>query len=147
MCADRPMWAVAATLGLALVASACSGGFGPEDNRSGLSCLDDSPECVERRQSTLKLMLADKDRAWIKEPASAQAHASGVRLFAYRSRKKDLSCEELVQGKREADGASKSLRGPEGKGLSPAQISRATLFATEVSKELSAEMRMRRCKT
>ena len=71
---------------------------------------------------------------------------SGVRLFAYRARKKELSCEELVHARREADGAAKTLRGPEGKSLSPAQISRATMFAAEVSKELSAEMRTRRCK-
>jgi hypothetical protein len=91
-------------------------------------------------------MLADKDRTWVKEAPTPQAHASGVRLFAYRTRKKELSCEELAHARREADGAAKTLRGPEGKSLSPAQISRATMFAAEVSKELSAEMRTRRCK-
>jgi hypothetical protein len=131
---------------VALLASACSGAFGPEDTKAGLSCIDDSPECVERRQTTLKAMLADKNRTWVKEPATPQAHASGVRLFAFRSRKKEMTCEELVHARREADGAPKMLRGPEGKGLSPAQISRATLFAAEVSKELSAEIRARRCK-
>jgi hypothetical protein len=136
--------AVAAS-GLCLIASACSG-FGPDDPRAGLACVDDSKECVERRQTTLKAYLADGDRKWVKEPATPQAHASGVRLFAFRSRKKELSCEELAHGRREADGAAKSLRGPDGKGLSPAQISRAAMFAAEVSKELTAEMRTRRCK-
>ena len=51
-----------------------------------------------------------------------------------------------MHGRREADGAAKSLRGPDGQGLSPAQISRASMFATEVSKELTTEMRARRCK-
>jgi hypothetical protein len=130
---------------LCLLASACSG-TGPNDPRAGLSCVDDSQECVDQRQQTLSFMLADEDRKWVKEPSNPQAHASGVRLFAFRSRKKDLSCEELVVGKREADSVPKSLRGPEGKSLSPAQISRANMFAAEVSKELAAEIRSKRCK-
>lgn len=144
--AVRRIAAVAAACGLGLLASACGGMFDGPETKSGLSCVDDSPECVQQRQSTLNSMLADKDRTWVKEPATPHAHASGVRLFAYRSRKKELSCEELAHGRREADSAAKSLRGPDGKGLSPAQISRATMFAAEVSKELSAEMRTRRCK-
>jgi hypothetical protein len=116
------------------------------DPRAGLSCLDDSQECVERRQVTLDSYLSDHDRKWIAEPATAQAHASGVRLFAFRSRKKELSCEELARGRREADSVAKSLHGPDGKDLAPALIARATLFASEVSKELSAEMRVRRCR-
>jgi len=137
---------LAVACGLSLLASACGGLFDGGDTKAGLSCVDDSPECVEQRQVTLKAMLADKDRTWVKEAPTPQAHASGVRLFAYRTRKKELSCEELAHARREADGAAKTLRGPEGKSLSPAQISRATMFAAEVSKELSAEMRTRRCK-
>ena len=121
--------------GLCLLASACSS-FGPDDPRAGLSCVDDSPECVDRRQATLKSMLDDQDRKWVKESTNPQAHASGVRLFAFRSRKKELTCEELALGRREADSVPKTLRGS--KELSPAQISRANLFA--------AEMRSRRCK-
>ena len=117
-----------------------------DDPRAGLSCIDDSPDCVGQRQATLKSMLADEDRKWVKEPATPQAHASGVRLFAFRSRKKDLSCEELAIGRREADSVPKALKGPEGKSMSPAQVSRANMFAAEVSKELAAEMRARRCK-
>jgi hypothetical protein len=128
-----------------LLMSACSG-FGSDDPRAGLSCLDDSQECIDRRQVTLKSMLDDQDRKWVKEPANPQAHASGVRLFAFRSRKKELTCEELALGRREADSVPKALRGPEGKSLSPPQIARANLFAAEVSKELAAEMRARRCK-
>src|ERR1700674_3713298 len=75
-----PKQAVAAALsGLCLLASACSG-FGPDDPRAGLSCVDDSKECVDQRQTTLKAMLADQDRKWVKETANPQAHASGVRL-------------------------------------------------------------------
>jgi len=116
------------------------------DPHAGLSCLDDSQECIARRQVTLDAYLADRDRKWVAEPATAQAHASGVRLFAFRSRKKELSCEELARGRREADSVARSLHGPDGRDLPPALIARATLFASEVSKELSAEMRARRCK-
>jgi hypothetical protein len=135
--------AMAATLGgLALIASACSG----MDERAGLSCIDDSPDCVGQRQATLKSMLDDQNRGWVKESTTPQAHASGVRLFAFRSRKKELSCEELAIGRREADGVPKALKGPEGKNMSPAQVSRTNMLAAEVSRELATEMRARRCK-
>ena len=137
---------VAAVCGLGVLLTACGGLFDAATPRPGYSCLDDSPECVEQRQMTLKSMLATRIAAWVKEPATPQAHASGVRLFAFRSRKKELNCEELAYGRREADAAAKALRGPDGKGLSPAQISRAAMFAAEVSKELAAEMKARRCK-
>ena len=140
-----PKPAIASLLSaLCLSLIACSG-IG-SDPRAGLSCLDDSEECVERRQVTLKSYLADGDRSWINEPATAEAHASGVRLFAFRSRKKELSCEELLRGRREADSVAKSLHGPDGKAFSPTLIARATMLASEVSKELGAEMRARRCK-
>ncbi len=136
--------AVAAALGgLGIVVSACSG-F--DDQRAGLTCIDDTPDCVGQRQVTLNSMLADQDRKWVKESSSPQAHASGVRLFAFRSQKKDLSCEQLAIGRREADSVPKALKGPEGKSMSPAQVSRTNMLAAEVGKELAAEMRARRCK-
>ena len=67
-----------------------------------------------------------------------------MRLFAFRSAKAELTCEELAHGRKEAEGAPKALKG--GQGLSPAQISRASLFAAEVNKELAAEMKKRRCR-
>jgi hypothetical protein len=138
----RRQAALLVALGLAV--GACSGlDF---DERAGLSCIDDSPECVGQRQATLKAMLDDPDKKWVKESSTPAAHASGVRLFAFRSRKKELSCEELAIGRREADSVPRTLRGPEGKAMSPAQVSRANMFAAEVAKELAAEMRARRCK-
>ena len=136
--------AVAAAVGgLGLIVSACSG---PYDERAGLSCIDDTQDCVDQRQVTLKSMIGDQDRKWVRESATPQAHASGVRLFAFRSRKKEMSCEELAIGRREADSVPKALKGPEGKSMSPAQVSRTNMLAAEVSKELAAEMRARRCK-
>ncbi len=124
--------------------SACGFGTGLDDNRGGLSCVDDSPRCIERRQATLRSMLSDKERRWVKEPPTPQAHASGVRLFAFRSAKSTLTCDELVHGRREAESAPRMLKGQGG--LSPAQVSRAVLFAAEVQRELSAEIRRRHCR-
>ena len=108
-CDGAAAWAASASS-----ASACSGIR--TTPRAGLSCIDDSPECVGQRQATLKSMLADKDRKWVKEPATPQAHASGVRLFAFRSRKKELTCEELAhrapRGRQRAQGAARA-RGQE----------------------------------
>lgn len=132
---------LAGLAGCALSLAAC--GMGVEDSRAGLSCIDDSPRCIGQRETTLKALLADKERKWVKEPATPQAHASGVRLFAFRSAKAELTCEELLHGRREAEAAPRALRG---QGLPPAQVARATLFAAEVQRELAAEMNRRRCR-
>jgi hypothetical protein len=111
---------------------------------SSYGCLDDSKACVDQRQASLKLLLADRSKAWVRHPATAEDYATGVRMFAFKSRKKDLSCQDLAHGRSEADAAAPSLKSAGGR-LSPAMISRGTMFAAEVSRELVAEMR-RRCK-
>ena len=134
-------------LAVAAAAAGCSGSQSEAtvEPRAGLSCVDDSKHCIDQRSHALNSMMADRERRWVREPASPQAYASGVRLFAFKSRKKDLSCDELSAGKREAEAGPGVLRGAGGSGLSPAQVSRGVMLATEVSKELSNEMR-RRCK-
>lgn len=132
---------VAVWLGL----SGCAGGPEPAIGTwTEVKCVDDSPHCIAQRQSQLKAMLADKDRRWIGHAATADAYAGGVRLFAFKSRKKDLSCAELAVGRREADAGPAVLRGPAGRHLTPAQVSRGAMLSTEVSRELSSEMK-RRC--
>ena len=132
--------------GVALLLASCSfGGFTTDSGPAPSGCVDDSQECIDRRGAALRSMMADKNRRWVKEPATAGSYASGVRLFAYKSRKRDLTCEELAHGRREADAAPFALRGPSAAGLSPAQISRGSMLAAEVSKELAVEMK-RRCK-
>ena len=110
-----------------------------------VGCIDDSKQCIDQRQSALRTIMSDKDRKWVKEPAGPEAYASGVRLFAYKGRKKELTCDELAHGRREADAAPTVLRGPGAANLSPAQVSRGTMLAAEVSKELGVEMK-RRCR-
>lgn len=144
---DLPrMLTVACTLALWLGLPGCGGGPEPPIGVwTDVKCIDDSPACIAQRQSTLRSMLADRDRRWVKQSASADSYASGVRLFAFKSRKKELSCDELAFGRREAEAGPAILRGPAGKHLTPAQVSRGAILSTEVSRELSIEMQ-RRCR-
>ncbi|HEX9882202.1 MAG TPA: hypothetical protein VGA65_06810 [Hyphomicrobium sp.] len=129
-----------------LVIAALVGCGGPNvGTSSGLTCVDDSPHCIERRQQTLSYLVDSNDRAWIKAHPPAEAYASGVRLFALQRKKKELTCEELAHGRHEAEKGPGILRGPEGAKLTPAQVSRGAILASEVSRELAAEIE-RRCK-
>lgn len=142
----RRLVALAVALATGALVLGCAGSGAPVVGaRAGLSCVDDSPECIGRRQQTLRALVADHTRSWVREPASAEAYASGVRLFAFKSRKKDLPCDDLAHGRREADAAPGVLRGPAGKGLTTAQVARGIMFAQEVSRELGNEMG-RRCR-
>ncbi|MCC7252271.1 hypothetical protein [Hyphomicrobium sp.] len=137
---------VAGLLGLSGCLGACAIGTGPEIGaRAGLGCVDDSPECINRRQATLRHMVDDKSKSWINESPTPEAYASGVRLFAYKTKKKELTCAELRRGKLEADTARTSLASM-GSRLTPAQVSRSTMLAGEVGRELQNEIN-RRCKT
>lgn len=134
----------AALVACALWLAACgTAPWGSDNGRAGLSCIDDSPHCVGQRQATLEAMVADRQRTWVKQAPTPAAHASGVRLFAFRRTKAKLTCAELSHGRREAAAAPSALRGQPG--LTPAQVSRASLFAAEVQRELAAEMHRRRC--
>lgn len=133
---------------LALYLGLAGCGGGPEPPIGGwteVKCIDDSPACIAHRQTALRGMLADRERRWVKQAATADTYASGVRLFAFKSRKKELSCDELAHGRREADAGAAMLRGPAGRHLSPAQVSRGVILSAEVSRELSIEMQ-RRCR-
>lgn len=121
----------------------CSGPNVTTGASSGLSCVDDSSDCVAKRQRTLRYLVDDNDRAWVKAHAPPEAYASGVRLFALKSKKKDLTCDELAHGKNEADRAPGVLRSAGN--LTSAQVSRGIMLASEVSRELGAEMK-RRCR-
>lgn len=137
-----PVAFVAALLGI----SGCATSDGPEIAAAqGLGCVDDTVDCITKRQAALRHLVGDKDRKWVKEQPSAASYASGVRLFAFKTKKKELTCEELSLGRKEADGAPAVLRGPNAKQLTPAQASRGIMLAGEVSRELGNEF-VRRCK-
>jgi len=112
---------------------------------AGLSCVDDSANCIARRKRTLNHLMTSPDRSWMNSQPSAKAYASGVRLFAYKRQKTSLNCKELGLGRQEARAAASVLKGPQGRELSPAQVSRGAMLAKEVDRELKREM-SRRCK-
>jgi len=124
--------------------TACSNSAPPLDTAAGLRCVDDSAYCVRTRIASVKALSADRQRAWLRQRPGPKAYASGVRLFALRNSRSRLSCDELAHARKEAKGARATLRRP-GAGLSPAQISRATMLASEVHRDLSREYR-RRCR-
>lgn len=113
---------------------------------AGLHCVDDSPACITRRKETLKILVSDPQRSWIQLAPDAMAYASGVRLFAFKTKKKELSCPELQSGRSEAEAAPAILRS-QGHRLSTAQISRSVLLAAEIGRELTKEYNSRCKKT
>jgi hypothetical protein len=139
--------AVAAVIAGALVLAACGGTVMESESAGAAShgCIDDSKACIDQRQAHLKALLSDKSRKWVREPATTGSYATGVRLYAFKTEKARLSCEELSIGRREADNAPGALRGPSGKGLPTPVIARGVIFAGEVAKELNGEAK-RRCK-
>lgn len=150
MPSDRPLPAPSRTLAswaattAICTLTACSGNSVTVTTPgAGLKCVDDSPTCIAERQATMKAMLADPNKSWVAQRPDAAAYASGVRLFAFKSKKKELSCAELQAGKREADAGPAILRTP-GNGLSHSQVSRGVILAHEVSRELGREI-SRRC--
>jgi len=132
-------------VGLSAAVSGCASSTPEISLSAGLQCVDDSVECIGRRQAALRQLVSDKDRKWVKEQPSAEAYASGVRLFALKSKKRELTCDELQHGRKEADAAPASLRGAQGTSLTPAQVARGAMLAAEVSRELGKEI-AKRCK-
>lgn len=129
----------------ALALAGCSNSAPPPlDPSAGLTCVDDSAHCIRTRVASVKALSADRQRSWLRQRPTPKAYASGVRLFALRNNKGNLSCAELAHARKEASGAHAALRTP-GAGLSPAQISRATMLAQEVRRDLTREYR-RRCR-
>lgn len=138
--------AMLAAFAIAPVIGGCASSEAPTvSHHAGLSCVDDSVECISRRQSALRQMMSDNQRGWVREQPTPHAYATGVRLFAFKTKKKELSCDELAQGRREADAAPGVLRGSGGNGLTPAQISRGVMLAGDVGRELGNEFN-RRCR-
>jgi len=136
--------ALAAAAGLTVAACATQPQTAAQLTPPGTRCVDDSPRCLKARQIALAEIMRDKQRTWIASPPSAETYAAGVRLFAFKTQKKSLSCPQLTAGHREASGAAGVLRGPLGQSLTPGQRARGVILGEEVARELKREMR-RRC--
>jgi hypothetical protein len=141
----KPLLATAALSGLFTVMGCASNNAIDASQPLGLKCVDDSSHCVAQRKQVLNIYMTDDTHAWVKQPAGPHAYASGVRLFALSKKRKDLTCDELSHGKQEADRAPAALKGSDGAGLTPSQISRSLMLAHEVSRELGREF-ARRCR-
>ncbi len=113
---------------------------------AGLNCVDDSAQCLARRRTALSEIMQDKHGKWIEQPPNARADASGVRLFAYKQRKRELNCRQLRIGYAEARGARQRLRAANSPDLTPALVSRGAILGDEVARELKREIRRRKCK-
>ena len=116
-------------------------------SRTGANCVDDSARCLAERRTALNTIMADKSDSWVNQPPSATTDASGVRLFAFKQRKRQLNCAQLRIGYREASTARQRLRSSNNPDLTPALISRGAILGDEVARELKREMKRRRCKT
>ncbi len=143
----RPHRLLAFGMYLALIQTltgCASGELNAEQKLSaGLTCVDDSSTCISRRGVALNTLMSDPTRKWIQQPASPQAYASGVRMFAFSRKKGELTCAELARGKQEADNAKVVLS--TGAGLSTGQVARAKLLGQDVSRQLAREIK-RRCR-
>jgi len=131
---------------LSLNGCAMNGPPGRLDSQAGLSCVDDTADCINQRRLALEALMSDPSRSWLRQPATPAAYASGVRLFVMLKQKRTFSCDELRMAHREARAARSVLREGQTSGLSLAQISRGALLGDEVSGQLKREMRRRRCK-
>ncbi|HUS96956.1 MAG TPA: hypothetical protein VMX97_09480 [Hyphomicrobiaceae bacterium] len=128
-----------------------TGCAGPGSNaapspKAGLACVDDSPRCIDQRRIALQSIMGDRSRRWIKQPPTAAAYASGVRLFAFMKQRRSLNCHELQTGYGEAKAARPVLRAAASQGLTPAQISRGAMLGDEVAGQLKREIRRRGCR-
>lgn len=138
---------IAATAAAVAGLAACSGGEGGAAGpQLGLSCVDDSAHCISQRGKVFDSYMADKSRSFVRQPATADSYASGVRLFALTKRRKELTCDELAHAKREADAGPSVLRGNAGR-LTPAQVARGVILANEVSRDIGREQAKRCRKT
>lgn len=135
-----------AALASCIELAGCAGAPDPAfAQQRGLKCVDDSNVCISQRKMVYDSYMTDKTRAWMKQPAGPHEYASGVRLMAYSKMRKDLSCDELVRAKEEADRGPASLSGGAYVGLTSAQVARGAMLAREVSRELAGEIG-RRCR-
>lgn len=122
---------------------------GMEDDRAGLACVDDSKDYMDEAPGDARAACSPtRKKPAVKDTRDSASACFGRSLASpYRTQKKDLNCDELAAGRREADSRMARAAGPDAKGLSPLGVPRASMFAAEVSKELTAEeCGARRCK-
>jgi hypothetical protein len=94
----------------------------------------DVPSC----ETMLRKMTDGSDRSWITRPETPEGLLTGVRMFALRTLRPKLTCDELGAALEQLRGVPAALRPPPA-GSSPEDITRTTRLAAEVHDELRAE--------
>lgn len=126
--------------GLAAFAVACSSSEPPvEPANSAAGCVDDSKACIEKRGVALRTMLADPQRGWVARPETPAAFATGVKLFAYRGRKGEMTCAELAHGREETRAMPQALKPGSVAGMNDSRLAQVRDMSGQVNKELSQE--------
>jgi hypothetical protein len=135
----RPAAASLAALALPLVAGCTGTEPTPVSANPAAGCVDDSKQCVERRMAALKGMVGDPKRAWITAPETPAGYATGVKLFAYRAKKADLTCAELAHGREETRNAPNALKSGSVPGMNDSRLAQVKDLANQVHKDLAKE--------
>jgi hypothetical protein len=138
---------IAALAAVSLVGACTSISSSPEtSNNPAAGCVDDSKHCIDKRMSTLKVMVADQKRSWVYQQESPASYATGVKLFAYRATKTQLTCGELSHGRQETADAAVSLKSGSVPGMNDSRLAQVRDMSAQVSKELGREFE-RVCKS
>ena len=106
---------------------------------SAAGCVDDSKRCIELRGQALKAMMADTKRGWVTRPETPAAYATGVKLFAYRGKKTELSCAELAHGREETRNLPQTLKPGSLPGMNDSRLAQVRDLSGQVNKELARE--------
>ena len=111
----------------------------PAAPHAAAGCVDDSKTCIEKRGAALKAMLADQKRAWVTKPETPAAYATGVKLFAYRGKKGELTCAELAHGREETRSMPQALKPGSVQGMNDSRLAQVRDLSGQVHKELAKE--------
>lgn len=106
-------------------------------------CLDDSGACVQQRLARLDAMQEDPQRQWIAQTPSTEEYASGVRQFAYRSTRGQLTCSQLSAGIAETAQARRVLAPSKVKDISAERVGQIIALSDDINRELKVERKMR----
>jgi hypothetical protein len=102
----------------------------PQDPRT----CHDVPSC----EALLLELTESADRSWIARPETLEGLLTGVRMFAFRTLRPQLTCGELAVAMQQLRSVPDALRSAP-VGSRPEDVVRATRLAAEVHEELRAE--------
>ena len=133
-------WTLAAVLPLMTLTGCTPFTSSPEVAANpAAGCVDDSKVCIDKRMSSLKTMVSDPKRTWVYQQESPASYATGVKLFAYRATKGQLSCAELAHGRQETQTAAVSLKSGAVPGMNDSRLAQVRDLSTQVNREIGRE--------